>query len=80
MISNYYWYIGSQEQTAMARPMIYVVFHTKSLQIPVQVKPSPVYPGLHAQLKVPGEFVQVAFESQLFRVELEHSSISNKIK
>ena len=43
--------------------------------IPSQLKPFPSYPNLHEQLKLPGEFMQMAFTSHppLFT---EHSSIS----
>lgn len=43
---------------------------------PWQVYPEPENPDLQVQLNDPIVFVQIAFESQVFKVELEHSSIS----
>jgi len=43
--------------------------------MPEQLKPFPSYPNLHEQLKLPGEFIQMAFtlHPPLF---VEHSLIS----
>lgn len=44
-------------------------------QIPLQVRPSPEYPGLHLQLKDPLVLLQTALALHLF-FSVAHSSIS----
>ena len=41
--------------------------------------PSPVYPWLHVQVKLPGVLVHIALESQLLVVASAHSSTSDKM-
>ena len=58
-------------------------FHSVEREIhfvPKQLVPSPVKPGLHAHVKLPGMLVQTAFESQLSvpKVHSSSSSIGNK--
>ncbi len=62
-------YIGSETEKILE----------EKLYLPVQVTPSPEYPELQAQLKLPGEFVQAAFTSQLSGPSV-HSSSSEKVK
>ena len=47
--------------------------------IPSHVVPSPLYPWLHVQLKLPGVLVHVALESQSLVAALAHSSISDRM-
>ena len=44
--------------------------------LPVHFCPSPVYPGVHVQLKDPWVLLQNASELQLWCVSTRHSSIS----
>ena len=47
-------------------------------KVPEQVTPSPVYPALHIQSYDPTELLHVAWSSQSFSEEAEHSSMSEK--
>ena len=49
------------------------------LNVPVQLRPSPIYPGLHEQTCDPSVLLQVAFTWHLSGYAM-HSSISFKIK
>ena len=45
--------------------------------VPVQVVPSPVKPGLHAHVKLPGMLLQAALMSQLSVFKVHSSSSDN---
>jgi len=47
---------------------------------PVQVTPSPEYPVLHPQVKLPGVFVQSAAVAAQLSVPAVHSLMSTNIK
>jgi len=54
--------------------VIYIVITTEFVSdLPVQLNPSPLYPGRQVQVKLPGVLVQVELQFPLFTA---HSSIS----
>ena len=53
---------------------------SENLSLPMHVTPSPVYPWIQVQVKLPGVLVQAALVWQLLASSVAHSLISEKIK